>query len=67
VRGHEAADLLLVRHVGGHGADVDALLAELVGGRLELVRAARGDRQPVAVLAQRPRNREADAAGSSRD
>ena len=67
VRRDELLDLLLVGHVGRHGLDVEALAAQLLGRRLELVGAPRRDRQAVAVLAQRPGDGEADSAGSSGD
>src|ERR687898_390612 len=65
VRRDELADLRLVGHVGGHGLDVEALAAQLLRGRFQLVRAPGRDRQPVAVRSERPGYGEPDAAGSS--
>jgi hypothetical protein len=63
----DLADRVLVGHVGGHVLDLVPPGAELLGGLDERVGLARGDRQAVALLAQRLGHCEADPAGGSRD
>jgi hypothetical protein len=62
VRGHDALDGVLVGHVAGHLVDVVAGAAQLLGGGAELVWAAGGDGERVALLAEHVGDGEADPA-----
>ena len=67
VRRDDALDVVLVGHVAGDLLDLEAVVAQC-GDRVgELLRPARGDGQPVALLAQHARDREADPARGSGD
>ena len=67
VLGEDADQLLLVGHVGGDGLHLEAFAAQSLGRGLELLRAARGHRQPVALLAEDAGDRQPDAARRPRD
>ena len=59
--------VLLVGHVRRHALHLEPARAQLLGRRLQLLRPPRRDRQPVAVLAERPRDRQPDPARTARD
>ena len=65
VSGDHGLDRVLVGHVAGDLLDLEPLGAEALGGLGELLRAAGGDRQAVALLAEHLGDREADPAGRS--
>ena len=67
VLGEDADHVLLVGHVGGDALHLDAVGAQPLGRGLQLLRAAGGDGQRVALLAQRPGDRQPDPARCPRD
>ena len=67
VLGEDADHVLLLGHVGGDALDLEAVGAQALGGRLELLGAARRDRQRVALLAEHPGDRQPDPARGPRD
>jgi hypothetical protein len=62
-----ANDVALLDHVRRHVKDVDARVAQLGRRVFQLVRPARGDRDAVAVLPERSRDRKPDPAGAAGD
>src|SRR5215218_4651930 len=65
VGGEDGDDVVLLGHVGGDRLDLKALAAQSLGGFLELLGAAGGDGERIALFAEGLRDREPDPARCS--